>query len=152
MRKDSFLEFELDEAVDVGLTPLIDVVFQLLIFFMLTSSVTTSSLELSLPKLGSPESQPTQEALRVEIDADGQIAIDGVPAKGSFATALAEAGAVTRGSADGTSGAVLLYADEATSYRVLAEVMHELGRSGFTNIQFVYKGEQTGSPLQSREL
>lgn len=58
------------------MAPLIDVVFLLLIFFMLTSAFREPSLPLKLPSAtGSPDTPA--EALVVSVDADGMIAIGG---------------------------------------------------------------------------
>lgn len=66
----------LSHAIDMA--PLIDVVFLLLIFFMLTSAFQEPSLPLQLPSAsGSPDT--SVEALIISIDADGGIAIGDQP-------------------------------------------------------------------------
>ncbi|MEM8710152.1 MAG: biopolymer transporter ExbD, partial [Planctomycetota bacterium] len=60
----------------IELTPLIDVVFQLLVFFLLTSSFVQPSLRLDLPR-GATLDDPDPTPIIVEIDAEGQIAVDG---------------------------------------------------------------------------
>ena len=59
-------------SVGIDMAPLIDVVFQLLIFFMLTSSFMNPALKLLLPTASSREKiDPDQ--LMVSVDQDGQI-------------------------------------------------------------------------------
>jgi len=57
-----------------NLTPLIDIVFLLLIFFMLTSHfVKQESLEIDLPKAKTGESLSEDNELEIIINADGKI-------------------------------------------------------------------------------
>jgi len=58
-------------AILSDMTPMIDCVFQLLIFFMLSSSFLTPALKLTLPDATS-QAAPEQEELYVSIDAAGK--------------------------------------------------------------------------------
>ena len=58
------------------LTPLIDVVFQLLVFFLLTASFVQPSLRLDLPS-GEASDEPDSKPIMVEIDAAGTLRVDG---------------------------------------------------------------------------
>ena len=60
----------------IDMAPLIDVVFLLLIFFMLTSSFTQPSLPLKLPTASNKEVPPT-EPIVISMDRDWQIMING---------------------------------------------------------------------------
>lgn len=61
------------------LTPLIDVVFLLLIFFMIsTSFVKTESMELSLPGGNAPGAEDTN-LLRVYVNGDGRLLLNNEP-------------------------------------------------------------------------
>ena len=60
------------ERFQVDLAPLIDVVFLLLIFFMLTFAVTGQGLDLSLPQ-GESEAMQKEPDLIVRIEAGGAI-------------------------------------------------------------------------------
>ena len=65
-----------------GLTPLIDVVFLLLIFFMLASRFEQeSSIPLSVRVATASASNTSSEdvGLRVDVDAQGQLQLDGQP-------------------------------------------------------------------------
>ncbi|MCB9566152.1 MAG: biopolymer transporter ExbD [Myxococcales bacterium] len=63
----------------VDLTPLIDVTFQLLIFFLLTASFRNeSAFKVQLPKAKTQEPATEQNAVVVKISEDGQIEIDRV--------------------------------------------------------------------------
>ena len=66
----------------VDLTPLIDVTFQLLIFFLLTSSYVSpidnkrSSIELDLPEASRKAQTATYDGFRISVAKDGQIYAD----------------------------------------------------------------------------
>jgi biopolymer transport protein ExbD len=66
------------EELDVNLAPFIDVVFLLLIFFMVsTTFLQEGSLELALPEASPTPAEARAEALELVIDADGNYALDG---------------------------------------------------------------------------
>lgn len=61
-----------EESVEVNLTPLIDVVFLLLIFFMVTTTFDRHArLKVSLPESSAKTTQQKQEPLVLSIDAKG---------------------------------------------------------------------------------
>lgn len=61
-----------EESVEVNLTPLIDVVFLLLIFFMVTTTFDRHArLKVSLPEASAKTTQQKQEPLVLSIDAKG---------------------------------------------------------------------------------
>nr|WP_276594022.1 MULTISPECIES: biopolymer transporter ExbD [unclassified Nannocystis] len=61
------------------MTPLIDVTFQLLIFFLLTATFNTdSAFKVKLPKASSNEPASEAKAMVVEISEDGRFEVDRV--------------------------------------------------------------------------
>jgi biopolymer transport protein ExbD len=65
-----------DTTSGTPLAPLLDVVFLLLIFFVVTTSFAESHVPLDLPEASS--GKPGEEsALRIEIDAEGGIVVEG---------------------------------------------------------------------------
>jgi len=76
-----FEEFSLDKEFDeeIDLTPLIDVVFILLIFFFITSTFIRPSLPVNLAKAASAAASAERtEQLVISIDADGVLFNDGM--------------------------------------------------------------------------
>jgi biopolymer transport protein ExbD len=65
-------------TTSIDMAPLIDVVFLLLIFFMLTSSFTSPSLQIKLPTARG-QSDTSPEAILVSVDAQGSITLQGSP-------------------------------------------------------------------------
>ena len=65
-----------DERVDINLTPLIDVVFLLLIFFMVSTTFDRhANLKVELPESSAPIAQQ-QEPVVISIDAEGNYFIN----------------------------------------------------------------------------
>ncbi len=63
----------------LDIAPLIDIVFLLLVFFMLTSTfLIPEAIELELPESGSAASAPVS-SITVAIDARGEISLNGEP-------------------------------------------------------------------------
>jgi biopolymer transport protein ExbD len=65
------------EASLIDLTPLIDIVFQLLIFFLLTATFQeSSSLDVDLARAKNQQKAPKQQAVVVSISARGAFEVD----------------------------------------------------------------------------
>jgi len=65
---------------ELNLTALIDIVFHLLVFVMLTTSfVVAESMELSLPSGKSSASVAAGSVLRIQIASDGSVLVDNQP-------------------------------------------------------------------------
>ena len=70
-----------DDPTGIDLSPLIDMVFILLIFFMVTSTfVKDANVDLKRPSASSATSASTK-SLRVTIDAQGKVYLDGLPTR-----------------------------------------------------------------------
>lgn len=68
-------------SADVDISPLIDMVFILLIFFMVsTTFVKDAQVELKRPSAASA-SKASSKSLRVTLDREGAVYLDGVPTK-----------------------------------------------------------------------
>ena len=66
--------------LELGMTPLIDIVFLLLIFFMLTSSfIVHEGIQVDLPVTATPHALPGQEAHRIAVRPDGTLIFQGKP-------------------------------------------------------------------------
>jgi biopolymer transport protein ExbD len=66
------------DSAAVDLTPLIDVTFQLLIFFLLTATFNTdAAFKVKLPKASASEPATESKSIVVEISEDGRFEVDG---------------------------------------------------------------------------
>lgn len=122
--------------VDINLTPLIDVVFLLLIFFMVSTTFTRETqLQLDLPESASGEPVENQnlEQIEVLISAAGEVTINGKslinPDLGNLQTAL------QREAGGNNSVPVVITADAKASHQSVITVMDAAGQQGFSRLR-----------------
>ena len=66
-------------ALELGMTPLIDIVFLLLIFFMLTSRfVVQEGIQVDLPVTDRSHTLPAEKTHRITVRAEGVLVMDGI--------------------------------------------------------------------------
>lgn len=124
----------IQKAVDI--TPLIDVVFQLILFFMLTSSlVQQQGMEVVLPKAeGATEVE--EEAVVVSVTEDGEVyfrkELVSLP---ELTERIKSRGAQTGGvSAPADNGAVIVKSDSGVRVERLVQVMDSIRQGGAQNV------------------
>jgi len=117
--------------VAINLTPLIDVVFLLLIFFMVSSSFSElTQLVVDLPEAeGSPASGDA--TLMLSIDVDGNMMLDGQPVPNDAAGLLRAMADRIQGSTDRP---VMLSADALTHYQHVVTAMDVASRLGLERL------------------
>lgn len=123
------------EPADINLTPLIDVVFLLLIFFMVSTTFKDESrLRLELPHAQGEEVPAEEPAMiRILIDRAGAFRIDDRAAPGD-GEALAQA---LREALGGRSALpVLIQADAATPHQAVMTALDAASQAGLTRIAF----------------
>ncbi len=78
----------------LNMTPMIDIVFLLIIFFMTVSQITKNvSAEVRLPEVGEAEDIDLPEPLEIAILRDGEIRLDGAPSSNDAVVAWINASA-----------------------------------------------------------
>lgn len=129
------------QDIDVNMTPLIDVVFLLLIFFMVSTTFTKESrLGLNLPKAVVGENTPIQENnVEVIIDAKGQITISGHKVlnkdRHSIKSILLEKFTELHQSNNQSPKPTLtITADAATAHQYVISTMDIAGQIGFSKL------------------
>lgn len=123
-----------DDDAEIDMTPMLDIVFIMLIFFIVT---TTFSNEKGLAANRPPDSPPTDipsKALSIRIDADGTIQMGGrvVDVRRVVAntqTFLAENNTTT----------AAIQAHEDTEHGVVVDVMDQVKQAGITNVSILVK-------------
>ncbi|MEZ6015295.1 MAG: biopolymer transporter ExbD [Planctomycetota bacterium] len=115
------------------LTPLIDVVFQLLVFFLLTSSFLQPSLRLELPR-GVNVDEADATPILLEIDREGALSLDGEAIERSNLRA-----ALARALAEGRR-AVRLSGDHAMGYGLFIEALDAARSAGAAHFDLVHSG------------
>jgi biopolymer transport protein ExbD len=116
----------------IEITPLIDIVFLLVIFFVVTSKVGDSQfLSLELPKTESFTSNVVKDTNEVSILSDGTVLINGVTAPISDRELINE----LVFSLDRTFDRVILSAEENTYHQWVVEMMDILNKNGYSQVQ-----------------
>lgn len=121
------------EDPELNLTPLIDVVFCLIIFFVVTTTFDDrSALNIQLPTASPSEALPVGEPLQVQIDAEGRYFIAGNEVLRRDGAALREA--LEQIAGDDRERSVILRADARTPHQAVVTAMDALGAVGFTQL------------------
>lgn len=121
------------QEVGVDLTPLIDVVFLLLIFFMVSTTFTREShLTVELPEAKGQKSEAAVKQIDVVINAQGQYYVNDKPLINSKLATLQRA---IRELSDGdTSMPFVITADAQTAHEYVVRAMDVAGRLGFSKL------------------
>jgi biopolymer transport protein ExbD len=64
---------------ELNITPLLDLVFVLLVIFIITTPQLMNNLQINLPSGQPPKEKPKMEPTRIEVSAQGQITLDNQP-------------------------------------------------------------------------
>ena len=117
---------------DINMTPLIDVMLVLLVIFMITAPLMSSSLKLDLPKAEGAQPNDAPQFISVALDPQGKLfvgdeALD-APAFAARVAATARKNPRTE---------VQLRADKSVPYGRVAEVIGVVQKAGLTRIGFV---------------
>ncbi len=127
MRRGIVLEEE--EESEVNLTPMLDVVFIMLIFFIVTASfVKEAGIDINRPSAATAERKEKGNIL-VAISADNQIWIDRRQVDPRALRANIE-----RMHAENPHGSVVIQADEESKNKLLVQVMDAARLAGVKNV------------------
>jgi biopolymer transport protein ExbD len=121
------------QVVGVDITPLLDVVFQLLLFFILTSALVQPGIELDLPE--SDQSNETLEAdLVISADKEGQVFFN------DRIVSLEDIEAAMRSfTAQNSNGNVILRVDSAAPYGKFFSILDASRKAGIKNLHLAYE-------------
>jgi len=124
------------ENVDIGLAPLIDVVFILLLFFVVTTTFTRETqLKVDLPEAasGTPPQQTEVKQLEVVIDIEGNYSLNGKALLKSDLDALMAA--LSKESGGDNSLPLVISADGKTPHQAVITAMDAAGKLGFAHLR-----------------
>ena len=117
---------------EINMTPLIDVMLVLLVIFMITAPLMSSSLDLELPHAGGARPDAAPEFISVALDPQGRLYL-GEEAVDAATLAARVAAAARRN--PGTE--VQLRADRSVPYGRVAELIDTVQKAGLNRIGFV---------------
>jgi biopolymer transport protein ExbD len=114
---------------ELNITPLLDLVFVLLVIFIITTPQLMNNLQINLPSGQPPKEKPKVEPTRIEVSAQGQIMLDNSPVT---QPQLKEKLAALK-TADPELGVVVKGADE-TDYQIMVAVLDTLRQLDITKM------------------
>lgn len=124
------------ENVEINLASLLDVVFILLLFFVVTTTFTRETqLQIDLPEAASatPPQPSERKPLEVQIAADGSYALNGQPLARSDLATLSSA--LQQASAGDNSLPLVISADAQTPHQAVITAMDAAGKLGFAHLR-----------------
>ena len=120
------------EEVSINLTPLIDVVFLLLIFFMVSTTFdTTSQLKITLPEASDRQSTKAAEKLKIVIDTEGRFYLNSRELSSKKSAALM---AAVKRALNGLDLPVVIQSDAESPVQSLVTAMDVIGKLGLTQV------------------
>lgn len=117
---------------DINVTPMVDVMLVLLVIFIITAPMLTSSVKLELPNAKSTAAEVAPQTVTIAIDAAGSLYWnDERVTQAAFDAKLVQA------AVGGAQPELQLRADKGTRYEVVAQVMAAAQQHGLTRLGFV---------------
>ena len=135
------------ENVEIGLAPLIDVVFILLLFFVVTTTFTRETqLKIDLPEADSatPVQETELKQLEIMIAADGSYSLNGQSLVKSDLATLSSA--LQKESAGDSSLPLVISADARTPHQAVITAMDAAGKLGFSRLRITTVEAQPAQP------
>ncbi len=121
------------EEPDINLTPLIDVVFLMLIFFMVSTTFEKeSAVEIELPKASSSEEAAQEKAIEVTVSSSGEYFINRTRVLNNSPDALKIA--IIRHAGNNRDLPFTIRGDQGASWQSMVTVMDIAGQLGFSRL------------------
>lgn len=127
-------------VVEIDMTPMIDMIFNLIIFFMLVNKMVQderADLQVPFALQAKEEKEADKQNLVLNVHRDGKIEISGqvVNAK-QFQKILADEARISKDAEGNPSRSVLIRGDFKTPYRHIQEVLWEVSQKRLYRISF----------------
>ena len=123
------------EEPEVNLTSLIDVVFLLLIFFMISTTFNRETeIKIDLPKATGQKFEQAQHSVEISIDAKGRYYVNQTPVVNTQIETLMRA--IKSAAGDAKDPQVILSADRMTPHQAVITAMDAARQLGFAHLTF----------------
>jgi biopolymer transport protein ExbD len=122
-----------EDRLDVNITPLIDVVFLLLIFFMVTTTFNQQAeLRVDLPEASSEQQALEVIPIEITIDPSGAYFVNGQSLPKNSATALLQS--LIKIVGEDKEKGVIIRADAATPHQAVVTAMDTVAKAGVSKL------------------
>ncbi|WP_299877093.1 biopolymer transporter ExbD [uncultured Cocleimonas sp.] len=133
----------MSDDVEVNLTPLIDVVFLLLIFFMVTTTFDKDAkIKINLPTTTNAMTTASKAPMEVIIDGSGKFFVDGREVLNNKPETLFRAMTQALNERGEKTPPLVISADASTNYQAVVTAMDIAGRLGITNFSMATSQSQ----------
>lgn len=123
------------EEPEINLTPLIDVVFLMLIFFMVsTTFLKEADLQIALPEASQQPSRQEGQPIRVTINPQGNFFVNGRELVNTQIDTVERALAEALGEREAENTPVVIRADGATNHERVVTAMDAAQRAGLRRV------------------
>mgnify|MGYP002636829495 CR=1 FL=1 len=131
------------DDLDLNLTPLIDVVFLLLIFFMVSTTFEMKSeINIKLPEAAENRAEVVPDSIVVALDANGRVFVDDNSLVNAQITTIREA--IRQSAQKLENPSVIINADANATHQSVVRVMDAARQLSLTRITFATRAlEQT---------
>jgi len=135
------------EEVGINLTPLIDVVFLLLIFFMVSTTFTRETqLSIDLPEAEGQPKETVEEQIEILVSESGSYRVNGQSLVDTRMRTLQAA--IYKVSAGDTTMPMTITADAQATHQAVVQAMDAAGQMGFVHLSITTRqpSESSGLP------
>ena len=123
------------DDLDVNITPLIDVVFLLLIFFMVSTTFERESeIEVTLPEASIDKPVSDKKSIEVTVNSQGTFFVNGQRVVNTQITTLKQA--LLKVAAGREDPPVIINADKSAQVQSMVTIMDAARQLGFVHISF----------------
>ena len=127
-----------DTELELNITPLIDVVFLLLIFFMVSTTFQRESeITIELPESSGEIAESNKKVIEISIDNQGRYFVNQRRLKDSDIKTLKKAISITRG--DAKEPKLIISADKMTPHQSVVRAMDAARQLGLVHLTFATK-------------
>ncbi len=136
------------EEPEVSMTPLIDVVLLLLIFFMVsTTFIDESRIQIQLPQAGTaPAPQQQRDPIEITVTASGEFRVDGQTLLNTSPSTLSAA--VSKVAGEQRDVPITIRADARATHQSVVTAMDVVGRLGFRAINIATVNDPGAAPAR----
>jgi biopolymer transport protein TolR len=117
---------------EINVTPMVDVMLVLLIIFMVTAPLMSSSVNIDLPKVNATPINQDSEPLHVAVNAQGQVFL--MDQEVNLADLVAKLQAIAQ---DQKDRRIFVRGDRSNTYGRMMEVMATIIQGGFTKVSLL---------------